>query len=71
MKYRCKTVSVSSLIVTNKGFLKPLCETCKSRDCSNPIEKKKISILGISKDVRVYSKGNTVEFVINCQGHIQ
>jgi hypothetical protein len=71
MRYRCKTAPVSSLIVTSSGFLTPLCEKCKSRDCSNPIEKKKMSILGITKNVRVYSKGDTSEFVINCQGYIE
>ena len=71
MQYKCKTVSVSQLIATYSGFVKSLCDRCKSYDCSNPIEKRRISIVGITKEIRVYSSGDNASFVVDCQGYIE
>jgi len=70
MKYRCKTLSVNKMEVTHQGFVSPLCDKCETIDCTNPIEKKKISIMGITKEYRVYSKGPEVSFVIACEGYL-
>ena len=49
MEYKCQTVSVSQLSITFGGFFMPLCKTCGTKDCTNPIEKMEISILGVTK----------------------
>ncbi len=58
MHYKCKRISAGKLIATNKGFVKSICENCKSGDCTNPIEKRKISMLGVIKDAKLYCQGD-------------
>ena len=70
MEYQCKIVGISQLYVSTKGFIMPLCESCKILDCTNPIEKKKISILGVSKEVKMFSRGRENGFVVQCEGYI-
>ncbi len=70
MEYKCKIISINQLIASTQGFVMPLCQSCKTRDCSNPIEKKKISIVGIKKEMRAYCRGNNVSFVVNCEGYV-
>lgn len=71
MEYRCKTVNISQLNVSPVGFVMPLCESCKSQDCANPIEKTKISILGVTKDIKACNRGLEIRFVIQCEGYIK
>jgi hypothetical protein len=68
MEYRCQTINMSRMIVSSKGFLSPICERCNSQDCSNPIEKTEISILGVTKKVKVYSRGTSPRLVVQCEG---
>lgn len=68
MNYRCKTVLLNSLIVGPTGIVMPLCEDCKTTDCDNPIEKRSVSIMGVSRKVRSYMRGDVAYFVIDCQG---
>jgi len=70
MEYKCQTVNMSRMIVTSKGFISPLCERCNSQDCSNPIEKTDVSILGVVKKVKVYNRGTSPRFVIQCEGYM-
>ena len=69
MEYRCRTVPLTGLIVSHDGFVKPLCESCKTLDCTNPIEKHKVSIVGVVKSIKVYIRGKQVYFVVDCQGY--
>lgn len=69
MEYKCKTVDMSQLTVTPKGFITPLCETCKVKDCTNPIEKLKVSVLGVTKKIKVYNRGLEPRFVVQCEGY--
>jgi len=71
MEYQCKLVSASQLHVSPAGFISPLCDTCGTKDCSNPIESKKVSILGIVKRVRLYNRGNEPRMVVDCEGYIR
>ena len=68
MKYKCQLLSLNQLTVGPKGFVMPLCDHCSTCDCSNPIEKKRISILGIVKEYKIYSKGSEDYFVVACMG---
>ncbi len=70
MQYKCKRFSAIKLIINHKGLCKSICESCKSNDCTNPIEKRKMSFFGVIKDVKAYCSGNDVDFVINCEGYI-
>lgn len=68
MEYHCKTMPVDKLIAGPAGFVTPLCENCKTEDCTNPIEQKKISIVGMKKLMKLYVRGDTSHFVVACQG---
>ena len=63
-------ISASRLNVSPVGFILPLCDSCKTKDCTNPIESKKFSILGIVKRVRVYNRGAEPKIVVECEGFI-
>ena len=69
MKYKCKAISLNKLAVTPSGFVTPLCNDCATKDCSHSIEKKKISILGIKKEVRLRVSGNEISLVVQCEGY--
>ena len=70
MEYKCQTVKLDRMIVTPQGFINPLCESCKTLDCSNPIEKRKVSIIGVTKVVKIYSRGQDARFVVQCEGYM-
>ncbi len=70
MEYQCLTISVAELKVGPKGIVMPLCETCETVDCDNPIEKKQVSLMGVKRSVRMYSKGVESKFVVQCVGYI-
>lgn len=69
MEYRCRMISMSSLSVTGVGFAMPLCMTCGTKDCSNPIEKMRVSIVGVTKEVRMYNRGSEPKMVVECEGY--
>ena len=69
MEYKCQTVNLSQLYVTPGGFFMPLCESCKTRDCTNPIEKSKVSILGVTKEIKIFNRGIDPRFVVQCEGY--
>ena len=72
MEYRCNSVPLTAFItvtgtsVENSG----LCAKCKSRDCTNPIEKKTISVLGINKSGHFLMRGNEPYVVLECEGFV-
>jgi len=70
MEYRCQTVNISRMIVGAKGFFNSICESCTTEDCSNPIEKTKVSILGVTKEMRVYNRGKEPRLVVQCEGYM-
>lgn len=69
MEYICKMISMSSINIGPNGFVMPLCESCGTRDCTNPIEKMKISILGVTKKIRMYNRGIEPKMVVECEGY--
>ena len=69
LNYNCIKIPVTKLELTHQGFIQSLCDTCKTVDCTNPIEVKRISILGITKEMRVFSRGDDASFVVNCEGY--
>lgn len=70
MKYKCKSVPMTQMIATPKGFLEPLCNDCETLDCENDIEIKKTSVLGITVESRLLAKRDESHMVIACEGYI-
>ena len=71
MEYKCQIISMSRLVLSHNGFVMPLCESCEVKDCTNPIEKTKVSILGITKKIKMFNKGFESKIVIKCEGYIK
>lgn len=71
MEYQCKTMPFDKLIYNQHGFVNPLCNDCINRDCSRDIERKKVSILGIKKEMRVMIRGGNINVVIQCEGYVK
>ena len=70
MEYKCKMINASRLNVGPNGFIFPICNSCKTKDCSNPIESMRVSIVGVVKNLRLYSRGNDSRIVVECEGFI-
>lgn len=70
MEYDCQLVSIASLSTTFNKVVRPLCSSCKNRNCSNPIESKKVSIFGKVHSTRVYNTGSGFFIVSYCDGFI-
>lgn len=70
MDYNCKTVSLNKVLFDNKGLIRSLCDTCQTKDCSNNIESRNVSILGVNKQMRVLVKGHEIFLVVGCEGYI-
>ena len=70
MKYKCKTVSMTKMIATPKGFLSPLCNDCQTLDCENDVEIESVSILGIVTEMKLLVKRDEPHMVISCEGYI-
>ena len=71
MEYKCKTMNISQMNVGPNGFIMPICELCKTMDCTNSIEKRKVSILGVTKEIRIFSQGSEQRFVVQCEGFVK
>jgi hypothetical protein len=70
-EYKCKSVPLMKLVPTAKGFLSPLCDKCKSRDCENPIEKMTVALPVVgNKVMKVLVQGRNVGLVYQCEGYI-
>lgn len=71
MEYEVQVVPVDKAIVTPEGFLEPLCTTCCSADCTNPIQEMTISIAGVVKKHRLWvERAGIVRQVASCKGYI-
>tara|TARA_Y100000310_G_scaffold57488_2_gene52708 strand:+ start:39919 stop:40107 length:189 start_codon:yes stop_codon:yes gene_type:complete len=62
---------MAKMLVDHRGFAEPLCDFCKTADCDNPIETRKVSILGITKSKKVYVRNDEATFVVACEGFIK
>jgi len=71
MEYRCKMINISRLNVGHQGFISSICDSCKTKDCTNPIESMNISLIGVVKKARVYNRGGEPKIVVECEGYIK
>lgn len=70
MEYECQ---ISPFCQMNRGPLgvqEPLCNDCQTPDCSNPIEDKSVSVLGVPTIMRLWVVNNVVRQVVACKGYI-
>jgi len=70
MEYNCKVIPVNKIIPTEVGALKSMCDDCSTKDCTNPIRFYEISIFGINRKGRFFTRGNEPNMVIQCEGFI-
>ncbi len=71
MEYEVQLAPIDKVIVTPQGVLEPLCNSCSSPDCSNPIQEKSVSIVGRMQKNRLYVMNeNIVRQVVACKGYV-
>lgn len=71
MLYKCTVQSLSKVIFKGGQAAFSLCNDCESKDCTNQIENKKVSILGINKEMRVLVKSDEILAIVDCEGYIR
>lgn len=69
MKYKNKSISLSTLVLSKNGPQQPLCNNCSTKDCGHLIEKTQVSILGVNKQWKLLSKGDNLSCVVECEGY--
>ena len=62
---------MNKMLMDHSGVIDSLCDSCSSADCDNPIETRKVSLIGILKNKKVFVRGDEVYFVIGCEGYIK
>jgi len=68
--YKARTISLAQLTVTTKGLIRPLCNSCKNKDCENPIEEKEVWVFGFKEQMKCYCVSSNIDIVINCDGYV-
>lgn len=68
MEYKVKAVDSSRLIPAGSGTLKSLCNYCCNKNCSNNIEEKTVSIMGVNETQKFFIRGGFPLLVIECEG---
>ena len=69
MEYECSTAPMDKTIVSSKGISAPLCNDCRTPDCSNPIREHEVSQFGISVKMRLWVVNRVVRQVVACKGY--
>ena len=71
MEYEVQLAPADKAIVVPQGFLEPLCTSCTSPDCTNPIKELSMSVAGKIKKQRMWvEREGVVRQVVNCKGYI-
>jgi len=70
MEYECQLASLSKMLYGKDGIVLPLCNFCKSKDCTNTIQTTDLSILGVTIKCRVYVRFDNFYAVTKCDGFL-
>jgi hypothetical protein len=70
MEYEVNTIPFGQLPLRAGGVMEPLCNTCASPDCTNPIREQTVSVVGKSVKYRLYVFNNIVRAVVACKGYV-
>lgn len=70
-QYKAKTVSLDKLIVGPLGVVEPLCNSCSTRDCDNPIQPMSVTVFGKKVNWKIYKKAANAAVVVACTGYSQ
>jgi len=70
VNYRYKSTRLDHVLVTPVGPFCGLCEMCKSMDCTNNVENRKVCIMGSVRDIRLIIRGDEPSVVIFCEGFV-
>jgi hypothetical protein len=66
LEYNCQVCPLSKLMFNQNGFVDSMCDSCGTDDCTNPIEIRSVSILGIIEKHRVYVRYSEPYCVVQC-----
>jgi hypothetical protein len=68
-QYKVKTISLEKLLVGPMGVIEPLCNTCVTRDCDNPIQPMPVTVFGKTVNWKIFRKSNLASTVVSCTGY--
>ena len=71
MHYECRSISFNKLENNMDGFVESLCTKCQCNDCSNPVEWKEVSDLGVKRKHRVLVRNSDPGLVVQCKGFLE
>ena len=71
MEYSVRLKSLDHVPLDLDGSVRPLCDSCMSADCTNPIARTKVSIFGREETFRLYKYGSSYKMVIDCDGYMK
>lgn len=69
MDYECQIMPIDKVPLNVKGHAEPICQSCTTVDCTNPIRDKTVCVLGQMKKLKLYVVGNMIRQVIACKGY--
>lgn len=63
-----KSICLTKIPLGQNGCIEPLCNKCKTKDCTNRIEYKTVSLFGINYKFRLLIKYSEPVMVLECEG---
>lgn len=71
MEFECVTVSLNSIATDPSGVKEPLCNRCCQPECTNPIRKRKVFVVGQVREWNLFCVGHQVYMVTLCRGFVE
>ena len=69
MQYKNTTIALNKISFGSRGVVEPLCNSCKTKDCTHHIENKNVSIFGSIKKYRLLMSASNPMCVVSCEGY--
>lgn len=70
MEFECVLANISKLNLNPQGLQKPLCDSCVTTECTNPIQKVNISLFGVTRECKLHVAGSGTMAVVACKGYM-